>query len=75
MDADAILDVLDHGEPLTTPEVATGLGVSQRAAWVYLTSLKEDGLVERRPGSDLQMDTWSLSEAGREAVAGDDTGG
>lgn len=66
MDTDEILDLFDHGEPLTTPEVATALDISQRAAWVYLSDLADDGLVERRPGSGLQMNTWSLSDSGEE---------
>jgi DNA-binding IclR family transcriptional regulator len=63
VDADDVLDVFDRGEPLTTPEVAVALDISQRAAWVYLSELAEDGRLERQPGSDLQMDTWSLSGA------------
>jgi predicted ArsR family transcriptional regulator len=72
MDTDAILELFDDGEPLTTPQVATGLEISQRAAWVYLSNLREEGLVERQAGSDLQMDTWSLTEDGRAAVEGGD---
>lgn len=66
METDDILDVFDRGERLTTPEVATALGISQRAAWVYLSDLADDDLLERQPGSDLQMDTWTLSEMGQE---------
>lgn len=72
MDTDRILELFDHGEPLTTPEVATGLAISQRAAWVYLSDLADDGLLEREPGHDLQMDTWSLTEDGRDAVGTDE---
>lgn len=72
MEPDDVLDVFDHGERLTTPEVAAALDISQRAAWVYLSDLVDDGLLERQPGSDLQMDTWSLSDAGQ--VPADDAG-
>lgn len=68
MEADDVLDVFDHGERLTTPQVATALEISQRAAWVYLSELADDGLLERQPGFDLQLDTWSLSDAGQEAA-------
>ncbi len=68
METDDILDVFDHGERLTTPEVATALDISQRAAWVYLSGLADDGLLERQPGSDLQMDTWSLSDSDEESA-------
>lgn len=68
MDSADILDRLDREEPLTTPEVARALDISQRAAWVYLSNLAEDDLVERQVGTDLQLDTWSLTEAGRSAA-------
>lgn len=71
MDPDDILDRLAPQEPLTTPEVARALDISQRAAWVYLSNLAEDDLVERRVGTDLQLDTWSLTEAGRSAAEED----
>lgn len=64
MDTADILDLLDPDEPLTTPEVARALGISQRAAWVYLSNLAEDELVERQVGTDLQLDSWTLTEAG-----------
>jgi DNA-binding IclR family transcriptional regulator len=77
MDPTDLLDVLARadGEALTTPQVATAVDISQRAAWVYLSTLAEDGLVEREPGFDLKMDTWTLTDAGREAVGidADDT--
>ena len=72
MDTDDLLATLADadGSPRTTPEVAAAVDVSQRAAWVYLTNLAEEGLVERTPGRDLQMDTWRLTDAGRESLEG-----
>jgi len=59
------------GEPLTTPEVATHLGISKPATWKRLTDLHEEELIEKHGGSGLQSDAWSLSDAGRAAVDGD----
>lgn len=67
MDTADILDQLDRDEPLTTPEIARALGISQRAAWVYLSNLAEEELVERQVGTDLQLDSWTLTEAGEDA--------
>lgn len=68
MDPDDILDRLAREESLTTPEVARALDISQRAAWVYLSNLAEDDLVERQVGTDLQLDSWSLTDAGQSAI-------
>ncbi|MDZ7701534.1 MAG: hypothetical protein U5J98_05400 [Halobacteriales archaeon] len=70
MSTDDVLAALADadGSPRSTPEVADVVEVSQRAAWVYLTRLAEDGLVDRHPGRDLKMDTWTLTEAGQSSV-------
>lgn len=57
-----------EGEPRSTPEVATQLGISKPATWKRLSDLHEEGLLEKHPGSGLQSDAWSLSEAGAAAV-------
>lgn len=58
------------GEPRSTPEVATQLGISKPATWKRLSDLHEEGLLEKHPGSGLQSDAWSLSEAGEAAAEG-----
>lgn len=62
------------GDPRTTPEVATQLGISKPATWKRLTDLHEEGLVEKHPGSGLQSDAWSLSEEGRSVAEGESDG-
>lgn len=59
------------GEPRSTPEVATQLGISKPATWKRLSDLHEEGLLEKHPSSGLQSDGWSLSDAGRAAVEGE----
>lgn len=58
------------GEPRSTPEVATQLGISKPATWKRLSDLHKEGLLEKHPGSGLQSDAWSLSEAGEAAAEG-----
>lgn len=60
-----------EGEPRTTPEVATELGISKPATWKRLTDLYEEGLLEKHPASGLQSDAWSLSDEGRAALEGE----
>ena len=66
MNDEGILDAFVDAEgPLTTPEVATRIGISKPAAWKRLTNLAERGLVEKHPGGDLRDVSWSLSDDGR----------
>lgn len=69
----AILELFarTEGEPRTTPEVATEIGISKPATWKRLTDLYEAGLLEKHPSSGLQSDAWSLSEEGRAALEGE----
>lgn len=66
MNDEGILDAfLDADEPLTTPEVATRIGISKPAAWKRLTNLVERDLVEKHAGGGLRDVSWSLSDDGR----------
>lgn len=69
----AILEMFarTEGEPRTTPEVATELGISKPATWKRLTDLYEEGLLEKHPSSGLKTDAWSLSDEGRAALEGE----
>lgn len=70
MATQAILELFarTEGEPRTTPEMATELGISKPATWKRLTDLYEEGLLEKHPSSGLQSDAWSLSDAGLAAL-------
>lgn len=62
---DRILDLFERmdGDYLTTAEVASELHISKKAAWVHLSNLHKDGLLEKDPGDELHAATWSPNEA------------
>ncbi|MFB6197689.1 MAG: ArsR family transcriptional regulator [Halobacteriaceae archaeon] len=50
-------------EGYTAAEIANELNVSKKAVGVYLTTLRNEGLVNRRPGTALQPATWSVPDS------------
>lgn len=66
--ADEVFEFIAQADSQTysMSEVAMVLNVSKKVAWVRLTRLRDDSMIDRTQGDERHTDSWSITEAGLE---------